>query len=148
MPHPVCVCVCVCVCLFQYQLWSCQYGDWLSRLLVVSVLNKLLLKHSGDVVYLDHCLKYSTLCWITSRNCTPGRATGRATSLTFHVRHSVRVLFLHSHLTFLTPLSCVQAPCISVLCSAQSRNLRNLEIALRIFRIAKLRANLEIAHWV
>ena len=30
----------------------------------------------------------------------------------------------------------------------QSRNLRNLEITLHILRIPKLRANLEIAHWV
>jgi len=34
------------------------------------------------------------------------------------------------------------------ICSAQYGNLRNLEIALRILRIPKLRANLEIAHWV
>ena len=34
------------------------------------------------------------------------------------------------------------------LCSAQSRNLRNLKIALCILRILKLRANLKIAHWV
>ena len=34
------------------------------------------------------------------------------------------------------------------ICSAQSRNLCNLEIALCILRILKLRANLEIAHWV
>ena len=34
------------------------------------------------------------------------------------------------------------------ICSAQSRNLRHLEIALRILRILKLHANLEIAHWV
>ena len=34
------------------------------------------------------------------------------------------------------------------MCSAQSRNLRNLEITLCILRIPKLRANLEIAHWV
>ena len=33
------------------------------------------------------------------------------------------------------------------ICSVQSRNLHNLEIALRILRIPKLRANLEIAHW-
>ena len=33
-------------------------------------------------------------------------------------------------------------------CSVQSRNLRHLEIALRILRIPKLRANLEIARWV
>jgi len=32
------------------------------------------------------------------------------------------------------------------ICSAQFRNLRNLEIALRILRIRKLRTNLEIAH--
>ena len=31
--------------------------------------------------------------------------------------------------------------------SAQSRNLRNLKIALCILRIPKLRANLENAHW-
>ena len=31
------------------------------------------------------------------------------------------------------------------ICSAQSRNLRNLEMALHILRILKLRANLEIA---
>ena len=34
------------------------------------------------------------------------------------------------------------------ICSAQSGNLRNLEIALRIHRIRKLRTNLEIAQWV
>jgi len=34
------------------------------------------------------------------------------------------------------------------ICSAQSGNLRNLEIALRILRIRKLRTNLEIAQWV
>jgi len=34
------------------------------------------------------------------------------------------------------------------MCSAQSRNLCNLKIALRILRIPKLRTNLEIAHWV
>jgi len=34
------------------------------------------------------------------------------------------------------------------MCSAQSGNLRNLEIALHILRIPKLRANLEIGHWV
>ena len=33
------------------------------------------------------------------------------------------------------------------ICSAQSGNLCNLEIVLRILRIPKLRANLEIAHW-
>ena len=38
----------------------------------------------------------------------------------------------------------VQCTCI-ILCSAQSRNLCNLEIALRILRIPKLCANLEIA---
>ena len=32
------------------------------------------------------------------------------------------------------------------MCSAQSGNLRNLEIALRILGIPKLRANFEIAH--
>jgi len=32
------------------------------------------------------------------------------------------------------------------ICSAQSGNLRNLEIALRILRILRLRSNLEIAH--
>ena len=31
------------------------------------------------------------------------------------------------------------------ICSAQSENLRNLEIALRILRIPRLRSNLEIA---
>ena len=37
---------------------------------------------------------------------------------------------------------------IAYICSANSRNLRHLEIALHILRILKLRANLEIAHWV
>ena len=39
----------------------------------------------------------------------------------------------------------IPATCV---CSAQSGNLRNLEIALRILRIRKLRTNLEIAQWV
>jgi len=37
---------------------------------------------------------------------------------------------------------------VLLICSAQSGNLRNLEIALRILRIRKLRTNLEIAQWV
>ena len=36
---------------------------------------------------------------------------------------------------------------LQCLCSAQSENLRNLEIALRILRIPRLRSNLEIAHY-
>ena len=34
----------------------------------------------------------------------------------------------------------------SCVCSAQSKNLRNLEIALHILRILRLRSNREIAH--
>ena len=34
------------------------------------------------------------------------------------------------------------------ICSAQSENLRNLEIALRILRILRLRSNLEIAQLI
>jgi len=56
---------------------------------------------------------------------------------------------LESHQTaiiiFLLPLDGLVQ---SYICSAQSGNLRNLEIALRILRIRKLRTNLEIAQWV
>ena len=41
--------------------------------------------------------------------------------------------------------ACLQSFFSEYICSAQSENLRNLEIALRILRIPRLRSNLEIA---
>ena len=61
--------------------------------------------------------------------------------------HNMAMLNAASYCSFITERMPSSIYIKSWICSAQSGNLRNLEIALRILRILRLRSNLEITHY-